>query len=216
MVAVKEAAADFLSAAIDRLSLTTAVELYWIPLGAGGHSVRFNGKVYEAISARVARQPRCDIYHSALTIRVPDGFFTVEMTPVPNRRGAGTRCRRRGFGRYPMGGTVPNPPLRGAVLARWRHPRSRVCAVATRASHRRSSGRGASPRGAPRRSDLGLGSRRDARRGDVELQLDHLVDPHTSRARHGHDRPPRRRTSTRLGRGHHDRAPLSPRIVLHG
>ncbi len=23
----------------------TAVDLYWIPLGAGGHSVRFNGKV---------------------------------------------------------------------------------------------------------------------------------------------------------------------------
>jgi hypothetical protein len=27
------------------------VNLYWIPLGAGGHSVRFNGRVFEAIEA---------------------------------------------------------------------------------------------------------------------------------------------------------------------
>jgi hypothetical protein len=63
------------------------VDLYWIPLGAGGHSVRFNGMVYEAISSLIDRRPRCDIYHSALTIHVPDGLFAVEMTPIPNRRG---------------------------------------------------------------------------------------------------------------------------------
>jgi hypothetical protein len=64
-----------------------AVDLHWIPLGAGGHSVRFNGKVYEGIASRIDRRPRCDIYHSALTIHVPDGLFAVEMTPIPNRRG---------------------------------------------------------------------------------------------------------------------------------
>jgi hypothetical protein len=32
-------------------SRTAAVDLYWIPLGAGGHSVRFNGRVFEAIEA---------------------------------------------------------------------------------------------------------------------------------------------------------------------
>ena len=32
-------------------SHTAAVELYWIPLGAGGHSVRLNGRVFEAIAA---------------------------------------------------------------------------------------------------------------------------------------------------------------------
>jgi hypothetical protein len=63
------------------------VDLYWIPLGAGGHSVRFNGRAYEAISSFIDRRPRCDIYHSALTILVPNGLFTVEMTPIPNRRG---------------------------------------------------------------------------------------------------------------------------------
>jgi hypothetical protein len=62
-------------------------DLYWIPLGAGGHSVRFNGIVYEALSAAIHHRARFDIYHCALTIRVPTGVYTVEMTPVPNRRG---------------------------------------------------------------------------------------------------------------------------------
>jgi hypothetical protein len=64
---------------------STAALLYWIPLGAGGHSVRFNGVVYEAISAIVQRRPRSDIYHCALELRLPSGAYTVEMTPVPNR-----------------------------------------------------------------------------------------------------------------------------------
>ena len=63
------------------------VDLYWIPLGAGGHSVRFNGIVYETISSRIQRRPRCDVYHTALEIRMPGGLYAVEMTPVPNRRG---------------------------------------------------------------------------------------------------------------------------------
>jgi hypothetical protein len=29
------------------------VELYWLPLGAGGHSVRLNGGVFEAVAARL-------------------------------------------------------------------------------------------------------------------------------------------------------------------
>jgi hypothetical protein len=62
-------------------------DLYWIPLGAGGHSVRFNGIVYEALSAAIEGRPRRDIYHCALTIRMPTGLYTVEMTPVPNSRG---------------------------------------------------------------------------------------------------------------------------------
>jgi hypothetical protein len=62
------------------------VDLYWIPLGAGGHSVRFNGIVYEAISSTIQRRPRRDIYHTALEIRTPSGRYTIEMTPVPNRR----------------------------------------------------------------------------------------------------------------------------------
>ncbi len=63
------------------------VDLYWIPLGAGGHSVRFNGIVYEAIRSLLKRQPRRDIFHTALIVTVPSGRYTIEMTPVPDREG---------------------------------------------------------------------------------------------------------------------------------
>jgi hypothetical protein len=64
-----------------------AVDLYWIPLGAGHHSVRLNGKVFEAITALLEHRPRCDLYHSALEVVVPDGRFVIEQEPVPNLRG---------------------------------------------------------------------------------------------------------------------------------
>lgn len=64
-----------------------AVDLFWIPLGAGGHSVRLNGIVYEALVARLQHRSRCDIYHSALLIDLPHGHYTVEMTPVPDGAG---------------------------------------------------------------------------------------------------------------------------------
>ena len=62
------------------------VDLYWIPLGAGRRFVRFNDKVYEAITAYFQHRPRCDVYHSALAITVPAGRFMVEMTPIPAMR----------------------------------------------------------------------------------------------------------------------------------
>jgi len=58
------------------------VDLYWLPLGAGGHSVRFNGRVYEAIVAVFGRRKRHDLYHSALEVRVPSGRYVIEMTPA--------------------------------------------------------------------------------------------------------------------------------------
>lgn len=60
-----------------------AVDLYWLPLGAGGHFVRLNGRLYEAIAARRERRPARDLYHSALQIEVPEGTYVVEQTPVP-------------------------------------------------------------------------------------------------------------------------------------
>jgi hypothetical protein len=62
------------------------VDLYWIPLGAGGHFVRFNGIVYEGIAAWFQHRPRRDLYHSALQVEVGDAVYAVEMTPVPNHR----------------------------------------------------------------------------------------------------------------------------------
>lgn len=68
-------------------SRQTSVDLYWIPLGAGAHSVRFTGIAFEAVSAYVQRRVRCDLYHSVLELRLPTGRFMIEMTPVP--RGSG-------------------------------------------------------------------------------------------------------------------------------
>ena len=63
---------------------TTAVALYWIPLGAGDSCVRFNGRVYEALVAARERRPRCSLYHSALVIDVDEERYTVEVAPSPD------------------------------------------------------------------------------------------------------------------------------------
>lgn len=63
-----------------------AVNLYWIPLGAGGNLVRINGKIFEAAVALRERRRRFDLYHSALTVDMPDGRYTIESAPVPNGR----------------------------------------------------------------------------------------------------------------------------------
>jgi hypothetical protein len=99
------------------------VDLYWIPLGAGAHIVRISGTLFEAVSALLARRRRCDLYHSALVIHVPEGRFVIEQAPVPDMDGAqrgvvaegpvGTRWagRFRLF-RYEIrrwrGGTIPD------------------------------------------------------------------------------------------------------------
>lgn len=53
--------------------------------------MRLNGRVYEALAARVQRRPACDLYHSALQIEVGGATYVVEQTPVPalsgNQRG---------------------------------------------------------------------------------------------------------------------------------
>jgi hypothetical protein len=63
------------------------VDLYWLPLGAGGHFVRLNGRVFEGVAARLKRRPPCDLYHSALEVHVPGGRFVIEQTPVPDSDG---------------------------------------------------------------------------------------------------------------------------------
>lgn len=59
----------------------SAVDLFWLPLGAGGHSVRLNGRVFEAVAAQLAGRERCDLYHSALEVRAPEGRFVIEQAP---------------------------------------------------------------------------------------------------------------------------------------
>ena len=67
--------------------MRSSVDLYWLPLGAGGHSVRLNGRVFEAVAARLARRPPCDLYHSGLEVRVPEGRFVIEQAPVRDKNG---------------------------------------------------------------------------------------------------------------------------------
>lgn len=67
------------------------VDLLWLPLGAGGHSVRWNGRAYEAACALLQRRATCPLYHSALRISLPSGCWTVEMTPVWAGTGAADR-----------------------------------------------------------------------------------------------------------------------------
>jgi hypothetical protein len=65
-------------------SQAAAVDLYWIPLGAGGHSVRFNGKVFEAIEAARQHRARRDLYHAALIVEFDGDRYTIEIAPSPN------------------------------------------------------------------------------------------------------------------------------------
>jgi hypothetical protein len=64
-----------------------SVDLYWLPLGAGGHFVRLNGRVFEAVAARVGRREPLDLYHSALEVHVPEGHFVIEQAPVRDHDG---------------------------------------------------------------------------------------------------------------------------------
>ena len=67
--------------------MDTAVSLLWIPLGAGQRVVRTSGKLFEAVSAAAHRRQRCDLYHSALVVTVPEGCYTIEMAPIPDFHG---------------------------------------------------------------------------------------------------------------------------------
>ncbi len=60
------------------------VDLYWIPLGAGGASplVRWSGRLFEVLSARRDRRPALDLYHAALVVTVDGIRYVIEMAPA--------------------------------------------------------------------------------------------------------------------------------------
>jgi hypothetical protein len=61
-----------------------SIELYWLPLGAGGWFVRLNGRVYEAIHAFLERRRPLALYHSALQVHLPEGRVVIENCwPIP-------------------------------------------------------------------------------------------------------------------------------------
>lgn len=88
-----------------------SVLLYWLPLGAGGRSVRWNGRVFEFLVARHQHRAVRDLYHSALEVRVGDDAFVIEMTPV-----WGNDVPERGVVRE---GSVGSPLLGRSALFRY-------------------------------------------------------------------------------------------------
>jgi hypothetical protein len=86
-------------------ALACGIDLYWLPLGAGGHSVRLNGIAFEAVAAAAQRRSRRDLYHSALEVRTPGNRFVIEQAPAwagPAERGvvAGGAVGHRALGRF--------------------------------------------------------------------------------------------------------------------
>jgi len=65
-----------------------SIELYWIPVGAGGWFVKLNGRIWEAMHALWQRRRPLDLYHTALVVRVPEGRYVVENCwPIPDADG---------------------------------------------------------------------------------------------------------------------------------
>jgi hypothetical protein len=71
-----------------RQLIRPSVDLYWLPLGAGGRFVRLNGRIFEAVIARLEKRQTKDLYHSALVVRVPEGEFVIEQAPIRDGDGA--------------------------------------------------------------------------------------------------------------------------------
>ena len=91
-----------------RVACEASIELYWLPLGAGGWFVRLNGRIYEAIHALLERRRPLDLYHSALEVHLPEGRFVIENSwPIPDADGAAR-------------GVVVQGPVASRRLARWR------------------------------------------------------------------------------------------------
>jgi hypothetical protein len=83
------------------------VDLYWIPLGAGGHSVRFNGRVFEAIEAARRRRSRRDLYRAALIVQLDGDRYAIEVAPSPDADEASR-------------GVVATGSVGSRLLGRWR------------------------------------------------------------------------------------------------
>jgi hypothetical protein len=71
------------------MSESSTVELYWIPLGAGGHVVRFWGRAFEALMAAREHRERCALYHAALIVELDGVRHAIELGPTPDADEAG-------------------------------------------------------------------------------------------------------------------------------
>ena len=83
-----------------------AVDLYWLPLGAGTPVVAGAGRIYEAAVAARDRRPRSDLYHAALQVHLDGRRWVIESAPVWDRPEADR-------------GVVATGPVGMAWLGRW-------------------------------------------------------------------------------------------------
>lgn len=68
------------------MAADAGVSLLWLPLGAGGHVVRWNGRAYEAVAALLARRRPAALYHAALEVELDGARWAIEQAPVWNSR----------------------------------------------------------------------------------------------------------------------------------
>jgi hypothetical protein len=66
----------------------SGIDIYWLPVDAGGHSVRLNGRAFEWLAAKRAHRGPLDLYHAALEVQLDGARYTIEMTPIPDGNGA--------------------------------------------------------------------------------------------------------------------------------
>jgi hypothetical protein len=67
------------------VSSTTAVDLYWLPLGAGDRVVKHCGRLYETLIAAREQRRRCDLYHAALEVHLDGVQHVIESAPTWDR-----------------------------------------------------------------------------------------------------------------------------------
>jgi len=87
---------------------TSAVVLWWIPVGAGGHVVRRTSRWWELADAAVASRPPRRLFHAALEVHVDGRRFAIEMAPAWGCPPGANR------------GVVRTGPVGLRVLGRWR------------------------------------------------------------------------------------------------
>lgn len=64
---------------------TNAVDLYWLPVGAGAQLARRSVPIYEAVAAAREHRDRCDLYHAALQVHLDGERYVIESAPVWDR-----------------------------------------------------------------------------------------------------------------------------------
>jgi hypothetical protein len=200
-----------------RAAAQASIELYWLPLGAGGWFVRLNGRIYEAIHALLERRRPLDLYHTALQVRLPEGRFVIENCwPIPDADGAA-----RGVvvqGPSPAAGWRASACFaRGAPVAGRDNCRRRRGGRKPPAPEPRPTPGASPPRPGRLSAQPGVGPRRAGDGRDVELQFGDFVAAGSERSPDGCDRSPGRRPRAGMagGPGHGRRQQRSDERAGH-